>query len=70
MTKSSLIRTAIDTYLNGPEEKARNLTRWQAVLDEVAGSAPYLAPGKEYVDEVREPDRRRQEELDRRHRRG
>jgi ribbon-helix-helix CopG family protein len=67
VTKSSLIRAAIDTYLQGPEERARSLARWQAVLDEVAGIAPYLPPGKEYVEELRKADRRRQEELDREH---
>lgn len=66
VTKSTVIRRAIDAYLNGPDDKARRLEEFRAAAKAAFGSAPYLPPGKEYVEELRRIDAERQAELDRR----
>jgi len=71
MTRSELIREAVDEYLarhDGEDEKAR-LSRFKQAVRETAGIAPHLPPGERYVAELREGDRRREEELERGRRR-
>jgi Ribbon-helix-helix protein, copG family len=66
VTKSTVIRRAIDAYLTGPDEKERKLSEFRAAAKEAFGSAPYLPPGKQYVEELRRIDAERQAELERR----
>lgn len=66
VTKSSIIRRAVEAYLDGSEGKERRLERFREAVREVAGSVPRLPPGDEYVEAVRRLDGRRQRELDRR----
>lgn len=65
-TKSELIREAIDDYLAGPGDEGPALRRLKKAVKEAAGIAPYLPPGKEYVEELRGRGRERWEELERR----
>jgi predicted DNA-binding protein len=65
-TKSKLIREAIDAYLDGGEGEEARLARFRAAARAAAGSAPYLPPGREYVEALREADAERQRELERR----
>jgi len=70
LTKSALIRRAVDAYLHddgGGNDKLR-LTRFKAAVEAVAGAAPDLPPGSLYVERLRALDLRRQEELERRRR--
>jgi len=68
-TRSALIRRAIDAYLDQPLEADEWRARWKAAIDATAGIAPYLPPGREYVEEMRRTHRPRMEELGRRWRR-
>jgi predicted DNA-binding protein len=68
VTKSTLIREAIDEYLGTREDEAQKLDRLRAALRESAGIAPYLPDGASYVDEVRRADVGRQQELEARRR--
>jgi hypothetical protein len=68
VTKSTLIREAIDAYLKGPSDERLRLDRFRAAVRAAAGSADYLPDGKSYVEALRALDVRRQEEIDR-HRR-
>lgn len=64
-TKSDLIREALDLYLAGPADtKAARLQRFRDAVTAAAGSAPYLPSGAEYVRELREADRARDEALE------
>lgn len=65
-TKSDLIRQAVDEYLNGPDDEARAVARFKEALRKAAGTAPRLPSGRVYVERLRQNDRRRQEELERR----
>lgn len=66
-TKSDLIREALGRYLAGSTEtKEERLARFRAAVDAVAGIAPYLPPGDEYVRELRSHDVTRQRELEKR----
>jgi hypothetical protein len=68
LTKSALIRRAVDVYLdNGGDEELR-LTRFKAAVEAVAGSAPDLPRGSLYVERLRALDLRRREEIERRRR--
>jgi predicted DNA-binding protein len=67
-TRSALIRSAIDRFLRGDEDTTLPLTRFRRAVQESSGTAPYLPSGSHYVDEVRETDLRRQEDLEARHR--
>jgi hypothetical protein len=60
-SKSSLIRTAVDAYLSPASGDDGALARLRAAVAEAAGTAPELAPGVDYVAELRalEGDRRR-----------
>jgi len=69
LTKSALIRRAVDEYLdnNNADDELR-LARFRAAIDAVAGAAPDLAQGSLYVERVRALDASRQEEIERRRR--
>ncbi len=68
VTKSTLIREAIDAYLKGPPDERLRLDRFRAAVRAAAGSADYLPDGKRYVEALRALDVRRQEEIERRRR--
>jgi hypothetical protein len=68
VTKSTLIRRAIDAYVHAPEDEALRVARFRAAVRAAAGSAPYLPPGRSYVQALRRADARRQEEIERRRR--
>lgn len=64
VTKSRLIREAVDAYLEGPAEEGLRLERFRAALDELSKAPLDLPDGRTYVEELRAADLRRQEELD------
>ena len=64
VTKSALIREAIDEYLGRGEDEALRLDRLHAALEEAAGIAPYLPDGASFIDDMRRADIRRQEDLE------
>lgn len=68
LTKSALIRRAIDLYLNGAGDEKLQLARFKAAAEAVAGLAPDLPEGRVYVERLRMIDVRRQEEIERRRR--
>lgn len=68
LTKSALIRRAVDSYLDGTEDNELRLARFKAAVEAVAGIAPDLPEGSLYVERLRALDVRRQEELERRRR--
>ena len=68
VTKSTLIREAIEAYLKGPADTGLRLDRFRAAVRAAAGSADYLPDGKSYVESLRALDARRQEEIERRRR--
>lgn len=65
-TKSDLIREAIDRYAHQPQDSSTQLAEFHAAVEATAGIAPYLPAGVEYVRRLREADRARDEELERR----
>jgi hypothetical protein len=68
ITKSALIRRAVDEYLaNGADDDLR-LTRFRAAVDAVAGAAPDLPQGSLYVEQLRALDASRQKDIERRRR--
>lgn len=70
VTRSELIREAVDDYLarHEADDEAARLARFKLAVEETAGIAPDLPPGKQYVAELREADRRRDDELEHRRR--
>lgn len=61
-----MIREAIDEYLADDDEALR-LARFRAAVDRIAANPiKRLPPGSEYVEELRRPDRIRDEELEKR----
>lgn len=68
LTKSALIRRAVDAYLNGADDAELQLARFKAAVEVVAGVAPDLPKGSLYVERLRALDVRRQEEIERRRR--
>jgi len=68
MTRSELIRDAVDDYLarHEEEDETARLARFKRAVHDTAGIAPHLPSGKQYVEELREADRRRDDELERR----
>ncbi|HZA40172.1 MAG TPA: CopG family transcriptional regulator [Actinomycetota bacterium] len=68
VSKSTLIREAIDAYLTGSSDKGLRLDRFRAAVRAAAGSAPHLPDGESYVESLRAMDARRQEEIERRRR--
>jgi Ribbon-helix-helix protein, copG family len=69
LTKSAIIRRAIDVYLNGASQETTRLAHFRAAVREAAGSAPYLPRGDQYVEELRALDVERQREIESRRRR-
>lgn len=68
VTKSTIIRQAIDAFLDRPADEAARLARFRAALDEVAERPAALPDGRTYVETVRAADIRRQQELEARRR--
>jgi predicted transcriptional regulator len=68
VTKSTLIRQAIDAYLDARTDDAARLARFRAALNDVAVSPASLPDGRSYVEALRSADVRRQDEIDRRRR--
>ncbi len=67
LTKSALIRRAVDEYLAGESDELR-LAMFRAAVDAVAGAAPNLPQGSVYVERLRALDVGRQEEIEQRRR--
>ena len=65
VTKSTLIREAVETYLSTPDAEDR-LARFRAALDAAAGTLQWLPDGATYVETIRAADTDRQAELDER----
>lgn len=69
VTKSTLIREAIDAYLDSPSDESTRLARFRAALDDVVASpADSLPDGRAYVESIRAADVRRQDAIERRRR--
>ncbi|CAN5664824.1 hypothetical protein BH18ACT13_BH18ACT13_07160 [soil metagenome] len=68
LTKSALIRRAVDVYLDGADDEELRLARFRAALETVAGAAPDLPRGSLYVERIRALDARRQGDIERRRR--
>ena len=69
LTKSALIRRAVDVYLNGGADEELRLGRFKAAVEAVAGVAPDLPRGPLYAERQRALDARRHDEIERRRRR-
>src|SRR5438034_8156464 len=65
LTKSALIRRAVDEYLDTGADEELRLARFMAAVDAVAGAAPDLPQGSLYVERLRALDVSRQEEIER-----
>jgi predicted DNA-binding protein len=65
VTKSTLIREAIESYLTTPDD-ADQLAQFRAALDAVADAPARLPSGAAYVEALRAADIDRQAELDER----
>lgn len=65
-TRSALIRDAVDAYLDPAAGANGELARLRAAVKEAAGAAAHLAPGVDYVEELRATERGRQRAHDRR----
>ena len=64
VTRSTVIRRAVDQYLARDERDAVEWKRrWRDAVAKTAGIAPYLPDGATYVDEVRAADAERLGEL-------
>ena len=68
VSKSTLIRTAIDAYLQREEDEATRLEGFRAAVRSASGAAPDLERGADYVRALRDNDRKRQERLEARRR--
>ena len=68
LTKSALIRRAIDVYLNAAGNHELQLSRFRTAVEASAGVAPGLPKGSVYVEELRSLDVSRQQEIERRRR--
>ena len=65
-TKSDLIREAIDAYLDEGLDTQEELDAFRAVIELGAGSIERLPSGAEYVRDLRQADRARDERLEER----
>jgi metal-responsive CopG/Arc/MetJ family transcriptional regulator len=66
-TRSSLIRRAIDAYIDEHERKrAAWREQWQEAVAATAGIAPHLEDGAEYVEKLRRAGAERLAELEER----
>lgn len=68
VTKSALVRRAVDEYLDSTGDDDLALARFKAAVDAVAGAAPDLPQGSLYVERLRSLDVGRHEEIERRRR--
>jgi predicted DNA-binding protein len=66
ITKSTLIREAIEFYLASSPDDAARLAQFHDALDVVERSPVDLANGRAYVERVRQADERRREEIEKR----
>lgn len=66
VTKSTLIRQAIDSFLDGPTDNAARLARFRSALADLGDAPLHLPDGKSYVEKLRALDQRRQEDLEKR----
>jgi hypothetical protein len=66
MTKSALIRDAIDAYLSPASGDDGALASLRAAVLDAAGAAPYLPSGVDYVAELRAAERERRVAVDQR----
>jgi len=66
LTKSALIRRAIEAYLSGPDDEELRLARFKAAVGAVAGIAPDLEEGRAYVERLRALDADRQARIEQR----
>ena len=64
VTKSELIRRAIDALLAAPDDQTRRLARFRRAVDSVAGSVPDLPEGSAHVERLRHADVERQRDID------
>lgn len=65
VTKSALIREALETYLTTPDEDAL-LAEFRAALDQVEARPVHLPDGAAYVEELRAHDVTRLDDIDER----
>ncbi|MFI5004780.1 MAG: CopG family transcriptional regulator [Solirubrobacterales bacterium] len=64
VTRSTVIRRAVDEYLARDERDAVEWKRrWHEAVAKTAGVAPYLPDGATYVEQVRAADAERLREL-------
>jgi metal-responsive CopG/Arc/MetJ family transcriptional regulator len=57
VTRSKVIRRAVDEYLTQDERDAAAWqAKWRRAIQETAGIAPYLEEGPEYVENLRRED--------------
>lgn len=68
LTKSAVIRRAVDEYLDGEADEELRLARFRAAVEAVAGTAPDLQPGALYVERLRALDLAREQQIERRRR--
>ena len=69
LTKSALIRRAVDEYLDETDAGDElRLARFRTAVEAVAGAAPDLPQGSLYVERLRLLDVSRQDEIERRRR--
>lgn len=68
VTRSTIIRQAIDAFLEGPTDEAARLARFRAAVEEIAQNPLQLPDGRTYVEELRAGDIRRQQEFEARRR--
>jgi Ribbon-helix-helix protein, copG family len=68
VSKSNLIRTAIDAFLQAEDDAAARLEGFRSAVRTVAGAAPDLEPGADYVRALRDNDRDHQQRLEARRR--
>ena len=64
VSRSTLIRRAVDEYLTGDEQDpAAWRARWQDAVRKTAGVAPHLPDGAAYTEELRTADAERLRQL-------
>jgi hypothetical protein len=68
VTKSALIRRAVDAYLDDGGDEALRLARFRTAVDAVAGVAPDLPSGSAYVERLRRRDIERDAAVEQRRR--
>ena len=65
VTRSTVIRRAVDDYLAGAEDdQVAWRARWRQAVAQTAGIAPHLADGDHYVQQLRATDADRLRELE------